>query len=248
MDKRIIAGGAVAAVLLLGGGAYWMAHQKAPAAEAPKGETPTAEAEVCVPKAVTVSADDYVLGKAYAPITIIEYFSQTCSHCAEFRKLTVPKLEEAYIKTGVVKLVLRDFQRNQADLAASVIARCMGRASFIPFADLLLEEQETWLGREDQDPRAGLKDMAKRSGMSGDDFEACLKKEDEAKKLLAARERTLKETCLSGTPTLFMNGRKLEKAMEFDVLDGLIKDEMKALSITMPKSEAAKPAAETKPK
>jgi protein-disulfide isomerase len=252
MDNRnLLIGGGVAAVLLLAGAGYWIT--RAPSDEPAKSETASAKPEpekvadagACQVKPITVSADDFVVGDAKAPLTLVEYYSQTCSHCADFHKQTFPKLNEAYIKTGVVRLVLRDFQRNQVDLAASVVGRCMGQAQFLPFTHLLLEEQETWLLRADQDVRQGLKDMAKRAGMSGDAFEACMKKEAEAKKLADALEQTAKDNCIDGTPTLILNGKKLEKAQAFEALEVFIKDEMKAMSVTLPKAEGAAPKADT---
>ncbi|MFN0023518.1 MAG: thioredoxin domain-containing protein [Parvularculaceae bacterium] len=233
MDRKLVLGAGALAVILLGGGAYWF-MQSAPG-EPAKGDVPVvADAGTCTPKPIAVTADDFTVGDASAPITIVEYFSQTCGACARFHSETFPKLNEAYIKTGVVRLVLRDYQRNSVDLAASVIGRCLARDSFLPFTNLLLEEQQTWMGREDQNIREGLKEMAKRAGMSADDFETCMKKEDEAKKLAAAAEQATKDYCIGGTPSLFLNGKKLEKAAAFDVLEAHIKDEMKALSVTLP--------------
>ncbi len=163
-DKRILVGSGIGVVALLGILIYW-------------GFSGTGAVDLtdvadgtCVPKTeVTVSDEDYVIGDKKAPVTLVEYLSQTCSHCAEFRREEIPKIEETYVKTGLVRIVFRELHRNNVDVAASVLGRCLGRDAFLPFTDMLLAQQQVWMMREDQDIIAGLKDMARRAGMSSDD-------------------------------------------------------------------------------
>jgi protein-disulfide isomerase len=231
-------------LLALAGGLFWLSgpHDPAHAVETKVAtkEAPAVAATppaVCVPKGTfDVSAEDFAVGDAKAPITIVEFLSQTCAHCAAFHAEAFPKLNATYIKKGIVRLVVRDFQRNQVDMAASVVGRCLGRESFLKFTDSLLENQPTWLARPDQDIRAGLKDMAQRAGMSGEAFEVCLKQEAEAKRLLAISIQAQKDYCIEGTPTFLLNGKKLDEVGTFEELDAYIQAEIKAKA---PKSDTA---------
>lgn len=229
--------GGLVLLLALAGGLFWLSGPSTPP-QAAEGKVATKEAPpaaaatqpaACVEKGTfEVEADDFVVGDAKAPITLVEFFSQTCSHCAAFRTETFPKLYETYIKKGVVRLVLRDFQRNQVDIAASVVGRCLGREGFVKFTDTLLERQAEWLERPDQDIRLGLKEMAKSAGLADKDFEACMKQEDQAKQLLAKSIKAQKDYCIEGTPTLLLNGKKIENATTFDELDAYVQAEIKA--------------------
>ena len=237
-DKRLLAGGGVVIALLLGGGTYL----------ALTGIEAPVDADVvdasCVPKeTVTVSAEDYVIGDRKAPVTLVEYLSQTCSHCAEFRRIDIPKIEENFVKAGLVRIVFREMHRNNVDVAASVLGRCLGRDAFLPFTDMLLEQQQTWMMREDQDVVAGLKEMARRAGMSSEDFDTCLKKQDLATQLAKASNKAAKDYCITGTPTLLLNGKKIEGVgTAYDKLDEAIRAELKKAGIAAPAAKAASSA------
>ena len=201
----------------------------------------------CKPiETVAVTDDDFTMGEAKAPITLVEYASQTCVHCAAFHRDAWPTIEANYVKTGLVRFVFRDFQRNRVDLAASVLGRCMGRDAFIPFTDLLFENQETWMNREDQDALAGLREMTRRAGMTNAEFDACMKKEDDAKRLVAIREKAVKDHCLEGTPTFLLNGKTLDlKGPLLEALDEQLRSELKALGVAVPaKADATVPASD----
>lgn len=245
-DKRVLAGGGLAALLVVGGGAWYLLSSSPADIEA------TAEggaSEECVAtKDVTLRPDDFVMGDKDAPVVLVEYLSQTCSHCAEYKATIIPKLEETFVKTGKVKIVFRELHRNPIDVAASVIGRCMGRDSFIPFTNMLLENQATWLGREDQNIQAGLKEMARRAGLQGEDFDACVN-DPKAKALgMKLAKRTLCDAEnyeITGTPTLFLNGTKLQGAeTAFESIDAKIRAELKKAGVAEPPAAATEaPAA-----
>jgi protein-disulfide isomerase len=238
-DKRLLAGGGVALALLLGGGAYFFMSQNK------VDETPVVEAD-CVPKAeVAISDDDYIIGDKNAPVTLVEYLSQTCSHCAEFRANEIPKIEESFVKTGKVRIVFRELHRNNIDVAASVLGRCLGRDGFLPFTDMLLANQQSWMMREDQNIVEGLREMARRAGMSSGDFETCLKNQDLAKKLAEKSQQDAKDYCITGTPTLLLNGKKLEGMnTAYEKLDASIREELKKAGIEAPPAAATETPAE----
>lgn len=240
-DKRVVVGGGVALLLLLGGGAWYLTQGPKDAEEE---ETAAAEAfdpNNCVPETkVTVTADDFIIGDKNAPVTLVEYLSQTCSHCADFRATEIPKIEETFVKTGKVRIVFRELHRSNVDVAASVLGRCLGRDGFLPFTDMLLANQPTWMLREDNDVVAGLREMARRAGMSGEDFETCLKKQDLAMKLAKASQNDVRKYCMTGTPTLLLNGRKIEgENIAFAKLDEAIRAELKKAGVEEPPAAPA---------
>ena len=230
--------GGVLLLLALAGGLFWLsAPREIPPSDEPPAQkvaaAPPTEAEpaACVAKtSYEVADDDFTIGDAKAPITVVEFFSQTCSHCAAFHAEVFPQLDAKYIKKGLVRLVLRDFHRNKIDLAASIVGRCLGRDGFIKFTDSLLEQQPVWMGREDQDIRQGLKDMALGAGMTAEAFESCMTKEAEAKRLLDATIKAKNDYCIEGTPTLLINGKKAPETPSIADFLGLIDAELKGLS------------------
>lgn len=240
-DQRVLIGGAVGVLALAGGLSYWLI----------RGADSTDTAEIidasCVPLTnVTVTDDDYVIGDKNAPVTLVEYLSQTCSHCAEFRRDEIPKIEEAYVKTGKLRIVFREMHRNNIDVAASVLGRCLGRDAFLPFTDMLLEQQSVWMMRDDQDVIAGLKEMARRAGMSSGDFDECLKKQDLATSLAKASNKAAKDYCITGTPTLLLNGKKIEGlGISHEKLDASIREELKKAGVSVPEPKTETPASET---
>lgn len=238
-DKRLLAGGGVALALLLGGGAYfYMSQNKIE-------ETPVVEAD-CVPKTeVAITDEDYIIGDKNAPVTLVEYLSQTCSHCAEFRANEIPKIEESFVKTGKVRIVFRELHRNNIDVAASVLGRCLGREGFLPFTDMLLANQQSWMMREDQNIGEGLREMARRAGMSSGDFDTCLKNQELAKKLAEKSQSDAKDYCITGTPTLLLNGKKLEgMSTAHEKLDAAIREELKKAGVEVPPAATEEAPAE----
>src|SRR5271170_2235265 len=117
-------------------------------------------------------AVDHVLGKADAPITIIEYASLTCPHCAEFNKEIIPELKAKYVETGKARLIYRDFPLDQWALRASVLARCAPSDKYFGFIDVLFQNQETWATAKD--PMAALEKIGKLGGVSSERFNACM--------------------------------------------------------------------------
>lgn len=247
-DKRVLVGGGLAVLLLIGGGIWYFTQGPAGKDGESVAQAPVDPA-TCVPKTnVTVTNDDFIIGDKNAPVTLVEYLSQTCSACAQFRANEVPKIHEAFVKTGKVRIIFRELHRNNVDVWASVLGRCFGREGFLPFTDMLLENQPAWMMREDSDVVAGLREMARRAGMSSADFETCLKKEDVAKQLAEASQGAARDYCITGTPTLLLNGRKLEgRETAYESLDTAIRAELKKAGVEMPAvaapAEAAAPDA-----
>ena len=167
--------------------------------------------------------DDRVLGKADAPITIIEYASLTCPHCAHFAVDVLPKLKQKWIDTGKAKLVLRDFPLDEPALRAAMIARCAPPDRFYAYVDTFFAAQDKWVMARDY--REALARLVKLGGMSKDEFDNCLKNTALENKIVEGRLIASKELDVNSTPTFFINGTKFTGAPtveEFDkALSGL---------------------------
>lgn len=157
---------------------------------------------------------EMALGSENAPVTIVEYSSLSCPHCAAFHKDVLPKLKAEYIDKGKVRYIVREFPLNEAALAGAVVARCLDPSRFFPFIETLFAHQDQWAFKEDvQTP---LKQFAKQAGMPEEEFNKCLDNEALQKKILAVREKGSKEG-VNATPTLFVNGKKMN-GLTFEAL------------------------------
>jgi len=183
-----------------------------PQAAAPAATPAPAEAESALP--------DMVLGKADAPVTIVEYSSLSCPHCAAFHKEVMPTLKSDYLDTGKVRYIQREFPLNNAALAGAVLARCLDPSRFYPFNDLLFSRQEDWAFKEDA--LQPLRLYARQAGLSDTDFDKCIDDEALQKKILAVRDRGEKEG-VRGTPTFFINGKMLNGAPTLQAMADAIK-------------------------
>ena len=170
-----------------------------------------------------LTKDDRILGNPDAPITIVEYASLTCPHCAHFANEVLPELKKKWIDTGKVKLVLRDYPLDEPALRAAMIARCAPPDRFYAYVDTFFGAQEKWVTA--QDYRDALARLVKLGGMSRDEFDNCLKNTALENKIVETRLVASKELDVNSTPTFFINGTKFTGAPtveEFDkVLSGL---------------------------
>jgi protein-disulfide isomerase len=172
---------------------------------------------------------DLVLGKADAPVTIIEYASMTCPHCANFHKTTYPALKEKYIDTGKVRFIFREFPLDELAVAASMLARCSAKGGSgdkaIALIDVLFASQDKWAVR---DPLPALLQISKQAGFTQATFDECLKDQKLYNDILAMRERGSKEYKVESTPTLFVNGKMQKGGASIEELDKLIAPNLKS--------------------
>src|SRR5215470_5632115 len=170
-----------------------------------------------------ITKDDRILGNPQAPITIVEYASLTCPHCAHFANDVFPELKKKWIDAGKVKLVFRDYPLDEPALRAAMIARCAPRDRFYAYVDTIFAQQEKWVTSRDY--REALARLVRLGGMSQDAFDKCLKDTALENKILEERLTASKELDVNSTPTFFVNGTKFTGAPtveEFDkVLSGL---------------------------
>ena len=172
---------------------------------------------------LALSKDDRILGNPDAPITIVEYASLTCPHCAHFTNDVLPELKKKWIDTGKAKLVLRDYPLDEPALRAAMIARCAPPDRYYAFVDTFFGSQEKWVTARDY--RDALARLVKLGGMSREEFDNCLKNTTLENKIVEGRLIASKELDVNSTPTFFINGTKFTGAPtveEFDkVLSGL---------------------------
>lgn len=162
-----------------------------------------------------------VLGRADAPITIMEYASLTCPHCARFHKETLPKIKAAYIDTGKAKLVFRDFPFDGLALRAAAVARCAPQERYFAVLETLFQQQETW--SRAKDPLAAIGNIGKLAGMSQATVDACLKDTKLMDSIVQIRLDGEKTHGVDSTPTFIIGGKKLSGAQPFEDFDKLLK-------------------------
>jgi len=152
---------------------------------------------------------DMAIGKPDAPVTIVEYSSLSCPHCAAFHRDVFPALKSEYIDTGKVRFVMREFPLNEPALGGAVIARCLEPSRYFAFTGLLFTKQEDWAFQKDA--FTPLKALAKQAGMTDGDFDKCMNDESLQKQVLAVRDEGQKKG-VNATPSFFVNGKLLKGA------------------------------------
>ena len=157
---------------------------------------------------------DKVLGSADAKVTVIEYASPTCPHCAIFSNDTLPEFKKQYVDTGKVKFILRPFVRNVLDAVVFLLAEAAGDDQYHNVVETFFKTQDQWAASDK--PRDAILVIAKQLGFTDESFEAALTNQDLFKGMETLREQALNDFKLEGTPTFYINGKKLsgEKTIE----------------------------------
>ena len=163
---------------------------------------------------------EQALGDPNAPVTIIEYASLTCPHCATFHNEVLPELKEKYIAPGKVRLVYRDFPLDQPALAAATLAHCAGPDRYFGFLDVLFETQESWAGADDH--LAALKRLGKLGGLSEQQIDACFADQQLADRILRTRLDAQNEHEINSTPSFVINGETYDGARELEEFSEII--------------------------
>ena len=169
---------------------------------------------------IEIGPNEYVLGNANAPITIVEYASLTCSHCATFHNDVLPTIKSDFIASGKVRLVYRDFPLDRLALAASMLARCSGRESYFGFIDVLFRQQPTWSSASS--PLVALSKIARVGGMTQETFQTCMKNQEMQKAILEQRLHAAQTYRITGTPTLIINGGKYSAGLNANQMRSLL--------------------------
>ncbi|MDZ7628091.1 MAG: DsbA family protein [Parvularculaceae bacterium] len=169
---------------------------------------------------------DMVLGKADAPVTLVEYASVTCPACAAFNTQIIPEVKTKYIDTGKVKLVYREFPTSPANysIIGSVLARCAaeksGSEAYFLITDALFRNQQTWVTKE---ARAELIKIISQAGMDEAALDACVARKELVEIINSNATAASDKYKVTGTPTFFLNGEKMTFRTKED-FDKLIAD------------------------
>ena len=178
-------------------------------------------AALAFPASAQNPPEDRVLGRPEAPITIIEYASLTCPHCAEFHKEILPKVKAAYVDTGKAKLIYRDFPLDQVALKAAALARCAPADRYFAFLDVLYQQQNSWASAPD--PMVPLARIGRLGGLSEAQFKTCMDDQALADSILASRLVGARDMQVESTPTIIVNGKKVSGIRSFEDLDKVLK-------------------------
>lgn len=176
-----------------------------------------------VGRLANVALPDHVLGDAEAPVTVIEYASPTCPHCATFHNNVYPAFKEQYVDTGKVKFILRPFVRNVLDAVVFMLAEAAGEDQYHAVVETFFNTQMQWA--TSNTPRDVIFEIAKQLGFTEQSFETALTNQELFAAMETMREQALEEFGLEGTPTFYVNGKQLtgdqtleELAAEIDPL------------------------------
>jgi protein-disulfide isomerase len=204
--------GAAALGLAAAWGLAWPVPALAQRRKAGPSEVPTEELMKQGP------LPELVLGKEDAPITVVEYASMTCGHCANFHNKVFPALKEKYIDTGKVRFVMREFPLDNLAAGASMLARCAGGDKTFPLIGALFHTQENWAFVRG-DPRPELFKVAKQAGFTQESFDKCLADQKLLDDISAVRTRAADQFGVNSTPTFFINGKKMTAGPSIEEFD-----------------------------
>jgi protein-disulfide isomerase len=211
MRNILIVATGVVAVAAIVAGVYFGTRPSSP------GPAPTTVAATPDKASLlTVQAGDHVLGDPKAPITLIEYASFTCPHCAQFSVAVLPEVKKKWIDSGKVKLIYRDFPLDQTALKAAQLAECSGKDKYFGVVDMIFSTQARWATVSD--PIGELAKSLRIAGMGDAEVKACLANDGVANAVIADY-RGGETLGVNSTPTLFINGQEFKGARSVEELD-----------------------------
>lgn len=220
MNRLIIAG--AVALALVAGIFFWQGWGD-PGSEAGLPAPGSAAAQESSADIDTSGIIEMTLGPDDAPVTVIEYASFTCPHCATFHENQLRRLKSEYVEAGKVQFIYRDVFFDPYGLWASLLARCGGEERFFGITDLLYQQQAEWFASANDEMEIGnnLRRIGRVAGLGEDQIEACLSDEDKALALVAWYQANAEKHDVRSTPTLIINGQKYGN-MSFGELSGII--------------------------
>lgn len=199
-----------AALVLALGAALWLGQSRTPDVTdlgplaASAQEAVTSEAPATAPLA---EVPDMVLGNADAPVTLVEYASYTCPHCAQFHDTVFKDLKKDYIDTGKVKFVFREVYFDRYGLWAAMVARCGGETRYFGISSMLFDQQKEWAASDDPAVVVeNLKKIGRTAGMDDATLQACMENAPMAEAMVARFQENMEKDKVEGTPTLIIDG------------------------------------------
>ena len=187
-----------------------------------------AMAQTAADVAKPVSLPDMALGPADAPVTVTEFASMTCPHCAAFNAEVFPKIKSEYISTGKIRYVFREFPLDIKAAAGSMLARCIAKddaGKYFAVVDMLFRSQNDWVMKNTTET---LTRIGKQAGLSQQQVEDCLKDQALLSKIEADQKYASEVLKVNSTPTFFINGEVIKGEISFDEFDKKIKSLLKS--------------------
>ena len=172
----------------------------------------TADAQSLPP--VEQMAAERSLGDQNAKVTVIEYASLTCPHCAAFHTGTWPAIKKEYVDTGKIKFIFRDFPLDRVALAASMIARCAPKERYFGVIGLMFETQDTWRGAAN--PQAALESIGRLAGMTAETLQTCVQNRAVFDAVMKQRNEGDQKFKIASTPTILVNGQKIDGNVDIE--------------------------------
>jgi protein-disulfide isomerase len=188
----------------------------------------SAMAQSAADVAKPVSLPDMALGPANAPVTITEFASMTCPHCAAFNADVFPKIKSTYIDTGKIRYIFREFPLDIKAAAGSMLTRCIAKddaGKYFAVIDMLFKQQGDWVMKNTTET---LTRIGKQAGLSQEQVEACLKDQALLDKIAADQKYATEVLKVNSTPTFFINGDMIKGEASFDEFDKKIKALLKS--------------------
>jgi protein-disulfide isomerase len=188
----------------------------------------SAMAQSAADVAKPVSLPDMALGPANAPVTITEFASMTCPHCAAFNADVFPKIKSTYIDTGKIRYIFREFPLDIKAAAGSMLTRCIAKddaGKYFAVIDMLFKQQSDWVMKNTTET---LTRIGKQAGLSQEQVEACLKDQALLDKIAADQKYATEVLKVNSTPTFFINGDMIKGEASFDEFDKKIKALLKS--------------------
>lgn len=186
--------------------------------EPAQAQAAVSETELMAPNALP----DMALGDAKAPVTIIEYASMTCPHCATFTEKSFPDIKKKYIDTGKVRFIFREFPLDNLAAAVFMLARCNAETNsekYFAYIDTLFRQQRTWAVEKPLEP---LLTISKQAGFTQETFNACLSNQKVLDGIEAVRQRAVDKFKVQSTPSFFINGKLYTGALSVDEMSKII--------------------------
>lgn len=219
MDRRYFI--AASGLVVAGGAGWWLSRPGGAGtsalvtgAEAQGTDAATAADFAMVP--------DMIKGAEDAPVTVIEYASFTCPHCANFHLNVLPRLQDAYIDTGKVRFISREVYFDRYGLWAAMLARCGDSARYFPMIDMIYANQRDWAGSNDPAVVAdNLRALGRRSGLTNDEVDACLQDGDMARAMVAVYQHHATQDRVESTPSFVINGERYSN-MSFEAFASIL--------------------------
>lgn len=194
------------------GGVWWYASQGTP----DTGPVTSAAAQQTTTSSSVALVPDMILGQEDAPLTVVEYASFTCPHCANFHATVFDEFKKNYIDTGKVKFVYREVYFDKFGLWGAMVARCGGADKYFAISDMLYDGQKDWLASGEATGIAdALRKIGIKAGMTQEAVDACLNNQDQAKAMVTAYQTNASNDGVESTPTFLIEGEKHAGGMSY---------------------------------